>query len=252
MVIVFSGLMIQTVWHINWYMVFIRAGEWEWEDAPLRSLEFMTSMLLYVGIASGDCITMRYSKRVLICSLIMLSFLAEFVAVRFKWVRDNFFADETLDWWLISTTPDEIYLSSKLQLLLFLGKTSLAYARGQPFSCLKADYLVPGRHVLVEQVMDRVTRQLSDAFTPSSCRSTVPLTYRRQLSDAFTPSSCRSTVSLTHGEDICVGNESVEDAHVHAHRGCEEGMGSIQGDTSPVFVATCNEPPHAHSLSAYV
>lgn len=168
MVIVGSGLMVQLVWYINWYMVFFRAGKWAWEEIPLMILEFVASMFFYVTIGSLDCIKMRYTRKVAICSTLMVSFLAEFVLVRFDWRYGSFFADETLDWWLISTTPDEIYISSKLQLMLFLGKASLAYAYGQPFCCLKPDYEVPGRG---EVLARRLVRQLSDTLTPHSLRS---------------------------------------------------------------------------------
>mmetsp|Transcript_111264 Transcript_111264/g.197011 ORF Transcript_111264/g.197011 Transcript_111264/m.197011 type:complete len:371 (-) Transcript_111264:388-1500(-) len=167
MVIVSSGLLIQTVWYINWYIVFARAGEWACEEVPVMIVEFVANMCFYVTIASMDCIKMRYTRKVAICSTIMASFLAEFVVVRFDLRYDNFFADETLDWWLISTTPDEIYISSKLQLMLFLGKATLTYAYGQPFCCLKPDYEVPGREVLAR----RVVRQLSHTLTPHSMKS---------------------------------------------------------------------------------
>lgn len=161
MVIVGSGFMIQAVWFCNWYLVFVRFGEWNWEDIPLRALELISAMCFYVAIAAMDSVTMRYTRRLMLCSILVVSFLAEFVIARFKLRYGNFFADEDLDWWLIGTTPDEIYLSSKLQMLLFLGKATFAYAHGHPFSCIKAEYSVPGRDVLV----GRVVRQLSDSMS---------------------------------------------------------------------------------------
>lgn len=190
LVILSSGAMIQLVWHINWYTVFIRSGAWQWYDIALRFLEFVAAMSIYVPMATMDSITMRYSRRIFICVIVVLSFLAEFMLCRFELRFPNFFADETLDWWIISTTPYEIYLSCKLQLLLFLCKGAVAYSRGQPFSCIKADYCVPGRQVRVE----RFVRSLSDSITPSSCRSWRTMSTSSNLGEV--PTRIMSTSSV--------------------------------------------------------
>lgn len=183
LVIVGSGALIQAVWYCNWYLVFIKAGEWTWHDIPIKGLEFIASMCVYVTIAAMDCLTMRYSRRMLLCSVVFITFLAEFIVVRFEWhSTSNFFSDEVLDWWLISTTPDEIYISGKLQLLLFIGKAMVAYAYGQPFSCIKADYSVPGRQVRVEQVTEQALRQMS-FISRSSKSSSLTRSVRQVLEE---------------------------------------------------------------------
>jgi hypothetical protein len=204
MVIVGSGLLIQSMWFINWVQVFVGAGEWQWYDLPVSCLDCVAWMSIYLVMATIDCIVMRYSRRVCLCWIMVLSFLADFILCRLEWRHNNFFADETLDWWLISTTPQEVYLSGKLQMLLFLAKAALAYTRGQPFSCIKADYCVPGREVRVE----RIVRQLSDSFTPSSFgarRTSTGLTSNRSLS---TLSSSTTLTRVSFSNSTLAGTPS--------------------------------------------
>jgi len=147
----------------------------------------------------------------MICSILMASFLADFLTLRLELRLADFFVEETLDWWLISTTPNEIYLSCKLQLLLFLGKATMAYAYGQPFFCIKAEYVIPGRQVLVEQVVDHSVRQFSSVFTPSSCQcspSTSLAAFNSARLDSFPDieDDCNTSVNI---QEECIATSQV-------------------------------------------
>jgi hypothetical protein len=162
-------------------------------------MEFIATVLFYCTIGALDSMTMRYSRRVIVCSLIVIGFLTDFLLVRFGRKFDNFYADEVIEWWLIATTPQEIYINGKLQMLLFLGKATFAYARGSPFSCIKADYVVPGRQVRLEQAVDRIVRQMSARTTSSSLGRNKSGRVSCDNADGFTPCLLDSTAPRQGG-----------------------------------------------------
>jgi len=213
MIIFGSGALIQLTWYCNWYFVFIRVGSFDWYDVPIGVVQFIIAMSFYGAVGTMDSITMRYSRRIMICAVLIGNFLLDFILVRFGIRYPHFFAEETLDWWPLVTTPQEIYLSGKFELLLFLSKAAVAYIRGHPFACIKADYAVPGRQVLLNQVTERlihkVSRTLSDSCTLSrgtwswhSAGSCTPSSYRTTSSGRASPCNVREVVWGRESSDV--------------------------------------------------
>ena len=142
---------------INWYIVFFQAGAWEWIHLFV-GFPGVGHIPLYIGtaafISAVDSLTVRRCTKLCVCLAIWLIGFSNWCQTRVG-MFDDFWSDEPITWWLVSMPPQQIYMTSLMQVLLFIGKATFAYGSGEDFAFIICRYRNPDHQLLADNVLGK-------------------------------------------------------------------------------------------------